>query len=176
MQAPSISPGLFQRLSAHLNHRSVWLPATMKMTSLSPRANSQFIHFSWEWNCPSPPVGWPHGWAGPSWPGALDVGCYSGAGRRAGRMEQTRSYNAYTYLSKRLKAELPGSSQRALIIPFLSRGSQEHPSSTRKSLDFVDATFSQHPLVTMALCSPNKARLLNWCLFFHFSLQTDPEH
>ena len=106
MQAPSISPGLFQRLSAHLNNRSVWLPATTKMTSLSPRANSQFIHFSWEWNCPSPTVCWLHGWAGSSWPGALDVGYYSGAGRRAGRMEQTPSYNAYTYLSKMLKAEL----------------------------------------------------------------------
>ena len=114
--------------------------------------------------------------AGPSWPGALDVGCYLGAGRRAGRMEQTPSCGAYTYLSKRLKAELPGSSQLAPIIPFLSRGSQEHPSSSRKSLNFVDATLSQHPLVTRAMCSPNKACLLNCCLFFHFSLQTDPEH
>lgn len=60
MQAPSVSPGLFQRLSAHLNNWSVWLPATTKMTSLSPRANSKFVHFSWEWNCPSPSVCWLH--------------------------------------------------------------------------------------------------------------------
>ena len=91
-------------------------------------------------------------------------------------MEQTPSCDAYAYLSKRLKAELPGSSQLALIIQFLSCGSQEHPSSTRKSLDVADATFSQHPLGTTALCSPNEARLLNFCLFLHFSLQTDPEH
>ena len=58
-----------------------------------------------------------------------------------GGIEQTASYDAYTYLSKRLKAELAGNSQLALTIPFLSPGSLELPSSTGKSLDFVDAIF-----------------------------------
>lgn len=93
-----------------------------------------------------------------------------------GRMEQTASYDAYTYLSKRLKAELPGNSRPALTIPFLSPGSLELPSSTGKSLDFADATFSQHPLVTMTLCIANETHQFNCCLFLHFSLQTDPEH
>lgn len=82
-----------------------------------------------------------------------------------GRMEQTASYDAYTYLSKRLTAELPGNSQPALPIPFLSPGSLELPSSTGKSLDFVDATFSQHPLVTMTLGTANETHLLNAACF-----------
>ena len=54
---------------------------TTKKTSLPTRTSSQLVHFSWEWNLPSPPVCWLHGGARPSWPGAQDVGASSGGAR-----------------------------------------------------------------------------------------------
>lgn len=91
---------------------------TTKKTSLPTRTSSQFVHFSWEWNLPSPPVCWLRGGARPSWPGALDVGASSGGARENGTDCQLWCLHlSQQEVESRTSWQQPTSSHHSVSIP-----------------------------------------------------------